>query len=268
VIGRRLGLGLLAAGVYVASAVGFAGDGPVLPLYEGVPLDMPYRWVNPPPEFAAGNVPPVPTKQEVAMTETGTVSASVLTDDGQAALVLREGAFAPRLGEIVVIVEIVPLDPATVDDPPEAVRHDGNAYRMTATYPKENAPASLAVPATVVLRSPLGGTRLLRHDGTSWAEISAQPVAASLQVFGETSTLGIFVAGQTIHGKPFPWLPVSLGASGVTVLAALYAARRSRSAKRAATQPRRVRRAAERTSKPTPDPGRPRPSPKRKKKRR
>lgn len=264
---RRVIWGLLAASAYLVAAIGLAGNGPVLPLYDTGPIpNEPYRWVKPPAEFAAGNIPPEGTKQEAAMTDVGTVAAQIITADGQAAFVLREGSFAPRLGEIVVLVEIEPLDPAAIDEPPSGVRYDGNAYRVSATYAKEGVAAELVNPATVVLRSPLGGTRLLRHqEGAGWTEISAQPVAASLQVFGETNALGVFVSAQTIHAKPYPWLWVSLGASVVASGAALVAARILRRRK-LARAPRRDRRRAARASKGGPAPN-VRPAPKRRKRR-
>jgi hypothetical protein len=262
---RRITLGLAAAGLYVAAAMGLAGNGPVLPLYDIGPITpQPYRWTHPPPEFEQSNVQPEPTRQEVALAETGSVSASIVTPDGQAALVVRDGSFAPRLGEIAVFVELVPVDPATLGPPPQGLAYDGNAYRVTATYQKEGAPGELANPATVVLRAPLGGTHLLRHDGgTGWEEITAQPVAASLQVFGETTKLGAFVAAQTVHAKPFPWTPVSLGASGLAVAAAWVTAAHVRQRKER-QRPRRDRRAMAKGGSST----RPRPSPPRKKKRR
>ncbi len=259
---RRIFLGLVAAAVYVAAAVGLAGDAPVLPLYDGNLLPPePYRWVSPPPDSAATNVTPEPARQEVALTETGSVSGSIVTSDSQVALVVRDGSFAARLGEIAVIVEITPLDPATIGPPPMKVRYDGNAYRITARYAKSGADAPLANPGTVVLRSPLGGTRLLRRQDPSWTEISAQPVAASLQVFAETTDLGTFVAGQTIHAIPssFPWLPVSLGAAGVAAIAAWFSAAHIRRGRKA--PPRRDRRAAMKGKPP------PRPAPRRRKRR-
>ena len=128
------------------------------------------------------------------MTEdAGSVSSSVVTPDGQGAVVVREGGFAAKLGEIAVMVDIQPKDPATMDEPPPSTAYDGNAYVITATYAKDGPTATLQQPATVVLRSPLGGTQLLRHQpGTGWARIGDEtPVAASLQVFGETTRLGI-----------------------------------------------------------------------------
>ena len=263
---RRLTWGLLAAGAYLAIAIGLAGNGPVLPLYDTGPLPIePYRWVKPPPEFAAANVPPEGTKQEVAMTDIGTVAAQIITPDGQGVIALRQGSFGPRLGEIAVMVEIQPLDPATLDEPPEGVGHDGNAYRISATYAKEGAPAALVSPATVILRSALGGTRLLRHqDGTGWIEISGQPVAASLQVFGETNTLGVFVAGLTLHDKPFPWVWVSAGASVVAIGAGWFAAGRMRKRKLEQASRRERRQAARAKNGPAP---KPRPAPKRRKRR-
>ncbi|MGH2785620.1 MAG: hypothetical protein ACRDJ1_10175 [Actinomycetota bacterium] len=264
---RRLALGLALAAVYLASALLLAGRGPVLPLYDSGPLpNEPYRWVDPPPEFQAGNIVPEGTEQEVAMTDIGTVGSTVVTPDGQAAVVFKEGAFAPKLGEIALMVEIRPLDPDTLGDPPEQSRFDGNAYTVTATYAKDGSTAALTKSATVILRAPLGGTRLVRlQPPADWAELSeTTPVAMSLQVFGESTTLGTFVALQTVHGKPFPWLPVSLGASGVAVAAAWYAASRARAKKQPAN--RRERREASRGQ--AAAPGFRRAPPKKRKKRR
>lgn len=241
--GRQLLLGVVLAAAYVAVTVGFNGEGPVLPLYEIGPINAPYRWVDPPPDLAEGNIPPEGTKQEVAMTDVGTVQASVITPDGQAAIVFRQGAFPKRLGEIAVMVDVQPKDPKTLGEPPPQTAYDGNAYVVTAVYAKDGSTAELVTPATVVMKAPLGGTRLLRQQpGSGWVEVS-EPTAVpmSLQVFGEATRLGTFVAAVTIHGKPFPTLPVSLGASGVAVIAALYFARR-RGSKRPPS--RRHRRAA------------------------
>lgn len=261
---RRLVLGLVGAGAYVCVAVGLAGDGPVLPLYDGNLLPPePYRWVNPPPRFAEGNVPPEPTTQEVALADTGSVSASIVTKDGQAAVVVRDGSFPPRLGEIAVLVEITPLDPAAIGPPPSArVGYDGNAYRFTAKYAKEGAEATLSQPVTIVLRTAVGGTRLLRRDARDWTEISAQPVPTSLQVFGESPQLGVFVAAQTIHDKGggFPVLPVSVGATAAAAVVTWYSVAHLRQRK---ALPRRDRRAAGR-GKPT-TPQRPPPPPRRRK---
>ena len=266
---RRLTFGVAFIAVYLTSALLLAGRGPVLPLYDTGPLPSePYRWVNPPEEFQAGNLAPEGTRQEVALTEKGSVSATVVTPDGQAYLALREGSFAAKLGEIAVMVDIQPKDPATLGEPPPATRYDGNAYVMTATYAKDGSTAELVTPATVVLRSPLGGTRLLRHEpSVNWVEISeATAVSASLQVFAETTRLGTFVAALTLHGKPFPWLPVSLGASAVAVAAGWYAASRARAKKQPPNRQAR-REAARGTGGQAAAPGFRRPPPKKRKRR-
>jgi hypothetical protein len=249
---RRLAWGAPFIGIYVIVAVLLAGHGPVLPLYDAGPIaPQPYRWVDPPPEFEAENVAPEGTRQEVAMTDVGTVASSIVTPDGQAAFVLREGSFPTRLGEIAVMVDIRPADPTKIGEPPRGTRYDGNAYTITATYAKDGSTAELANPATVVLRSPLGGTRLLRLEpATGWTEINdATPVAASLQVFGETTKLGTFVAAQTDHGGGFPTLTVSLVASGAAIVAAWFVAAHTRAWK--LQLPRRDRRAAAKTAGPT-----------------
>lgn len=241
---RRLAWGAPFVAAYLVVAILLAGRGPVLPLYDAGPIaPQPYRWIDPPEEFASTNVAPEGTRQEVAMTDVGSVAATVLTPDGQAALSLRQGSFPRRLNEIAVTVDMQPADPKKFGEPPKGTKYDGNAYTITATYAKDGTVAELAMPVTVILGAPLGGTRLLRLEpATGWSEISeTTPVSTSLQVFAESTKLGTFVVAQTIHGGGFPTTPVSVGAAGVAIAVAWVVRLRSRKKR---PPPRRDRRAA------------------------
>ncbi|TMJ15557.1 MAG: hypothetical protein E6H02_01815, partial [Bacillati bacterium ANGP1] len=132
----------LAAGAYVWTRI------PVRLLYEGEAPPPPYRWVRPPANLPEPNQPPESGTGAIPLAPNGSQSASVLADDGQAAVIFRFGAIAPRAGATTVTVNIVPLDPATMSPPPPGLRVDGNAYRMEATY-QGGAPISLAQPVTV-----------------------------------------------------------------------------------------------------------------------
>ena len=223
--GLAASAGYLVAGAFVWPAV------PLKILYEGEAPPLPYRWVRPPANLPEPNQPPTAGSGTIALTPTGSQSASVLTDDGQAALILRFGAIAPHAGASSVTVRITPLDPATVSAPPSGLRFDGNAYRMEATY-NTGDPIALLTSVTPVLRYPKHATVLLRFSGTRWTSLETHVVAGSLQLFGPTDRLGVFVAAAPPTTAPVPWAsyaPVAVAIAGVlAALAAFVLIRRRR----------------------------------------
>lgn len=220
---RVLALGIAAGACYLAAGTLVWPAVPLKILYEGEAPPLPYRWVHPPANLPEPNQPPTPGSGTIALTPTGSQSASVLTDDGQAAIILRFGAIAPRDGASSVTVRIIPLDPATLPAPPPGMRFDGNAYRMDAVY-DTGGPITLRTSATPVLRYPKHATVLLRFSGSGWTSLETHVVGGSLQLFGPTDTLGTFVAAAPPTAAPAPWAtyaPVAAAIAGV--LAALVA---------------------------------------------
>jgi hypothetical protein len=218
----------------VAVAVWSPGS-PTRPLFDVTGPPAPYRWVNPPPEYATGNLKPEGTTHDLVLGPAGSDASSIATGDGQAAIVLKEASFAARQGETAVVVKIDPLDPATIGTPPTGSRYDGNAYRFLAAYKKSGVEAKLAQGATVVLQFPIVATKLLRRDGTVWTDLKANPVSVSLQVFATSTQLGVFVAagppipsGEPKKGKFPAALVISLGAAAAAVVAGLIARTRAR----------------------------------------
>src|SRR5262249_17569239 len=143
---------------------------PLRLLYEGEAPPLPYRWVRPPANLPEPNQPPSSGSGDIALTPTGSQSASILTDDGQAPLILRFAAIAPRRGASAVTVKLAPLDPRSIAPPPDKLVFDGNAYRMEATY-NTGGPVTLVKPATPVLRYPKHATVLLRFSGSGWVAL-------------------------------------------------------------------------------------------------
>jgi hypothetical protein len=199
--------GALAIGVYLLTAlVSFkTGLVRVRPLYEGNVAPPPYRWVNPPPDFVAGNKKPAGTSGSVTLRKTGSVGFSVGTPDQQSVVILPDGAFAPKAGQTTVKITIAPLDPATIGAPPAGMHYDGNAYDIRAFYEPSGAPAqpnATTCPAatsglptkciTVVLVYPINANTLQRRDGATWVVVPAQPAAQ--QLYGDSSRTGVFVA--------------------------------------------------------------------------
>ena len=246
VAGLIVGAGVAAA--YVAVALGSfqAGLLPVRPLYDGGAPPPPYRWVIPPPDLAATNQQPAPGEGVIALTPQGSAAATIATNDGQTIVAFQPGSIAARAGETQVRVSVTPLDPASIGSPPSGYDYDGNAYRVTAKYATSGADAEIAVdscPAdvlpkvcpSVVLRFPLFGTEMFRSDGTTWTRVESHISPASLQLFGDTPTLGDFVvAGPNLPpekkgSKIALYLAIGLGAGALSVSIATW---RSRSARR------------------------------------
>jgi hypothetical protein len=221
---QRLGLawGLAAAICYLVVGAQLWPGNPLRLLYEGEAPPLPYRWVRPPANLPEPNQPPSSGAGEIPLTPTGSQSASILTDDGQAALILRFGAIAPRAGASAVTVKIVPLDPRSIAPPPDKLGFDGNAYRMEASY-NTGGPATLVKPVTPVLRYPKHATVLLRFSGSGWVALETHVVAGSLQMFGPTDMLGIFIAAAPPSGAPGPWGRYAAGAAIAGLVIALVA---------------------------------------------
>lgn len=246
VIAKRALVGIAAVAAYVAVGLTTPG-GPTRPLFDAIGPQQPYHWVNPPPLYADGNVMPQSATVPVRLGPRGSEAQSIATPESQAALIVKEGTFAPRTGETQVSVRIEPFDPATFGapprepgPPPRQLRYDGNAYTFTATYPRSKAEAGLTKAATVVLRFPILATKIFRRDGERWTDTGATPIGASLQIFGDTTALGTFVAvGPPLdeegeeEKKSFPTaLVVSVSAGVVAVAAAVVARLRARSRRR------------------------------------
>jgi hypothetical protein len=211
---------------------------PVVPLkilYEGEAPPLPYRWVHPPANLPEPNQPPTPGSGTIVLTATGSQSSSVLTDDGQAAVIFRFGAIAPHAGASSVTVRITPLDPETVSAAPTGLRFDGNAYRMEGTY-NTGEPIALLKSVTPVLRYPKHATVLLRSSGSGWTSLETHIVAGSLQLFGPSDRLGVFAAAAPSTGAPAPGAAsaaVAAAIAGVLVaIAALVLVRRRRMPRR------------------------------------
>jgi len=218
------GLGL--ACVYLAAAVwlwGLTELGRVL--YDGVAPLPPYRWVHPPVVLAPDNRPPSPGRGTLAFTTSGSAFGSVVTGDGQCAVILKEGAVAPQPGDFVVLITITPIDPQAVSEPPPGVRFDGNACRIEAVYERSRQPVRLRGTVAVVLRYATGATQVVQAASGGWMPLRTVRYAGRLQlvVTDDTPTLGTFAAVAPkdtpyVHRTPWTQYAVGLGLAALAVL--------------------------------------------------
>lgn len=230
------GVGILV--LYLAGAV-VSGRASILarrPLLDGLAPPTPYRWVQPPPELAAGNKPPASTRFTVQLTSAGSRLGAFSTSDGQVNLVLSEGAVPARSGETGVQVTVDPIDPATLGPVPAGLVGAGNAYRVQASYrPSGRRIETLAGQSSVALVYPLlttavadaGGHQLLSSaDGRTWEPQQSTDTSGSHQVSGRldrTGYLQVGVAPSEGGSGSDPRNRILLLASGVAVLVVVAA---------------------------------------------
>jgi hypothetical protein len=193
--------------LYLAGAV-VSGRASILarrPLLDGLAPPTPYRWVNPPPDLAAGNKPPASTRFTVELTANGSRLGAFSTSDGQLNLVLSEGAVAARPGQTGVEVAVEPVDPATLGAAPSGLVVAGNAYRIRASYrPSGRKVEALGGQSSVGLVYPLlatavadpgGHVVLSSADGRTWEQLPSTDTPGTHQVSAGLKRTGYVQVG-------------------------------------------------------------------------
>jgi hypothetical protein len=175
------------------------------PLLDGLAPPTPYRWVNPPPDLAAGNKPPASTRFTVELTANGSRLGAFSTSDGQLNLVLSEGGVAARPGQTGVEVAVDPVDPATLGAAPSGLVVAGNAYRIRASYrPSGRKVEALGGQSSVGLVYPLlatavadpgGHVVLSSADGRTWEQLPSTDTPGTHQVSAGLKRTGYVQVG-------------------------------------------------------------------------
>ena len=217
-----VGLGLAAAYALVCLTTLRLTGHEVRPLFEGIGPDSPYRWVNPPKEFAPGNVKPDPSSTDVELQANGSKAAGLLSSDSQLVINLDAGAVPPKAGDNLVTVTIVPLDPAKLGRLTPPMRPDGNAYRVEMTYKPSGEPvAGLTAPGNVLVVVPEpADTVLFSPDGQAWQELDSQHESGTGAESSTFTSPGYYLAG-TSRPPPSPVASSSRGYSTVVVVGAV-----------------------------------------------
>jgi hypothetical protein len=243
---RVAGWGAAALGVYVAAVTITVSTGllPAAPLYDGLAPPPRYNYVDPPPDLAPDNIEPSSGVGTIAFTPEGSESRTVATGDGQALATFQQGAFSPPPGDAAaeIEVEITPLDPSGLPDPPPPLRIDGNAYRIEATFASSGQEARLEENATIILRFPVHATEMLLLGDQDWETLDTDVAAASAQLFADTFGLGVFVAAGPPPREERTWVPYAAVGVGLAAAALGYLIGRRRSRQPPTTRADRRRR--------------------------
>jgi hypothetical protein len=201
------------------------------PLLDGIGPPQDYRWVNPPPDLAANNQPPSSGVFPIALDPNGSRPATPVTSDNQVTVIVPQGAFAKKAGQIEVSLKIEPVDPATLGSPGAGVTIFGNAYRLEATYQPSGDPAKLVLPVDAVLIYPVTpNLHAAVHqlytspDGQTWTAQQGSDSIAQQQAEGPVPELGyVVVAGET-SASPVSPSGGSGGSSNTAIILIVLAA--------------------------------------------
>jgi hypothetical protein len=196
---RRLGILAVAAGLVIAAAAQLSSPFARPPLYDGVVVADPYRYLDPLPGQKGD---PQPASGTVAVQGGAYGILAIATPEypPQAQLFASGGAFTLPPGTTSITVDIRPVPPPATAP---AGHIAGNVYRISV---RNQAGAALIAPASarvsVVLRAPDGVAvaTLERFAGGAW-----QPLDTSAE------TSGMFLAVATEFGD---FAMVAPGAAG------------------------------------------------------
>jgi hypothetical protein len=255
-----LGAGVAIALVYAATAVLSGHLSPLAsrPLLDGLGPPPAYRWVQPPPELAATNQKPTPSRFVVKLGNAGSETSVFTTGDAQVTLIFPEGSFASAGGQRSVMVTVEPL-PSSIAHPDDPLTVVGNVYLIEATYEPSGDDAALARVATVVLVYPLlandhgSHSMIWSRSGNTWSALDTDDLPSIQQAGADIDELGyLSVAGQppsptagagTGDGGPVATVAIVAGLIVLAVVAGLLLRRGSTKGSRELEDRRRARQA-------------------------
>ncbi|MEO8251634.1 MAG: hypothetical protein ABI578_04065 [Chloroflexota bacterium] len=235
---RRLAVALLALGLL---SVGLAQrtDPPLTaPLFDGVFIEEPYRFVQPPPGAAGGPLP-VQVTEPVVKGAVDLMAVATGEVPPQAQIVAQADAFAVLAATTSIVVTI---KPSALAGPPASAdqRIVGNVYSVQVT---DQAGALLQLrPGTVVtiiLRAPSPNVvgQVARFDGTNWVMLPTEHgglpdlFSANIEQLGEfavvqtgeVASAGPHPSGSTAARSPAPSGGSGGGSGATNVIVILFA---------------------------------------------
>ena len=195
-----------------ATATTWWAPGRLRPLFDGFGSHPgQYNWVDPPREFAEGNVEPESAEGEVRFATAGSEAVSAGPEDGQALVALEPGAVAAHPPDATAKVTLTPVDAGTLGPLPAGLRPEGNAYRVRIAYASGLEVVELAKPGTVGLTSAApADTLLYSRDGKAWQVLTGRPLSNNNGFIGPLAAAGYYLAA----GKGAPRQAGGGGGSG------------------------------------------------------
>lgn len=219
----RQRLGALFVLVGSALALGLQVGAPVsVPLYDGVPVVEPYRYLQP-ASGQAGDPMSYREAQPIPASVSPVVTAATGESPPQAQLIAQRGAFELSAGATEIVAEITPIDPP---GQPETGPVLGNVYRFSVTDQSGN---SLDIPpcdgcVSLVLRAPDGGppATLMQFVGGTWKPVPTRhsgTIALYQTNPTSTGTFAVVSTGETTGGGVDVVLLLAIGGIALLLMA-------------------------------------------------
>ncbi len=210
-IDRRAGLAAILLGLLAVAAAQRAAPIAGPPLYDGVVVIEPYRWLDPP---AGQPGSPQPASATMRLEGGASPVAAVATPEQppQAQIFGSPGALILPAGTTEIRVTITAIEPPAL---PAEGHIDGNVYAISVTN-QAGAPvrALASAEVSVVLRGPADATTatIERWTGSSWQKLKTDPAGLAqtyLAVVTEFGDFAVVVPGAA----PSPSPPVQASGS-------------------------------------------------------
>ena len=167
---RRLGVLLVLVGSALALAVQVAAP-VVVPLYDGVPISEPYRYLHPSGD-QVGNPTSSTQEKPVAEGVSPVIVAATTEVPPQAQVIAQRDAFVLTAGATAIIATVTPVDPPSQ---PTTGQILGNAYRFSVT---DQADTALRIEqcngcVSIAMRAPDGSppATIMRFEDGAWTAV-------------------------------------------------------------------------------------------------
>jgi len=219
----RAGVASLVAGLAVIATVQLLAPMRQPPVYDGVVVEEPYRYVSP-AGAEAGNPTSYTGSEPVSGTQSPAFAAATGESPPQAQLIAQAGAFAISGNITELRVSIIPAAP----DPADSVI--GNAYRFEVTGPDGTA---VEIPSgsfvTLALRAPTGatGVTIVKLESGVWQPAPVMESGQPDVYLANVDALGVFATRGTLAStsvEPNVWakaIGIATAAVFVVVAASL-----------------------------------------------
>jgi hypothetical protein len=203
--------GVLLIGAYLLGAAISGRLSPLArrPLLDGTLTPTAYRWVDPPPALAAQNQDPTPGMFRVKLTDAGSRTAVLSSQDTQVTVILEKAAFPAAQGQNAVEVTVTPIATSEVSPADRPLRLVGNAVRIEATYVPSGDPVSVEPnTARVVLVYPIVLSQHPSHaivsspDGTAWTPAETNDLPSIQQADALVPTLAYVAVAEEPAASP------------------------------------------------------------------
>ena len=199
---RRFGAAVLAAGFGLIVVVQLVRPSGALPLFDGLIITDPFRYLNPPPGQLGD---PSSASQDITISGGRVPDLSAATDESppQAQVFSTAGTFAAPAGATRVTFTVTPIPPPAVL--PAKGHIVGNVYSFAAIADNGLVSSILhGKSATIVMRGPDDVSRAtIEHlVGTTWKALKTESAGVQSMWLANVSSLGDFAL--VAPGAPSP----------------------------------------------------------------